>query len=65
MKISNLALALLFAVLVVFAVGGRVSVGVTDPSSTDAQCGKCGDNYCNPRCGETATTCPRDCGATF
>ncbi len=25
-------------------------------------CGKCGDNYCNPRCGETATSCPRDCG---
>ncbi len=29
-----------------------------------ARCGKCGDNYCNPRCGETATSCPRDCGGT-
>ena len=27
-------------------------------------CGKCGDGYCNPRCGETATSCPRDCGGT-
>jgi len=32
--------------------------------TADAMCGKCGDGYCNPRCGETATSCPRDCGAT-
>lgn len=25
-------------------------------------CGKCGDGYCNKRCGETAQTCPKDCG---
>lgn len=25
-------------------------------------CGKCGDRYCNPSCGETATSCPKDCG---
>lgn len=27
-----------------------------------AACGRCGDNFCNPRCGETATSCPKDCG---
>lgn len=26
-----------------------------------ASCGKCGDHFCNPRCGETATSCPADC----
>lgn len=30
----------------------------------NAMCGKCGDGYCNPRCGETATSCPKDCGGT-
>jgi hypothetical protein len=33
-------------------------------NDTEAMCGKCGDGYCNPRCGETATSCPKDCGAT-
>jgi hypothetical protein len=36
-------------------------------NSTDrdaAFCGRCGDGFCNPRCGETATSCPLDCGAT-
>ncbi len=27
-----------------------------------SKCGKCGDGYCNPRCGENSTNCPRDCG---
>ena len=27
-----------------------------------AACGKCGDGYCNKRCGETAASCPRHCG---
>ncbi len=35
-----------------------------DGVETAAACGKCGDGYCNPRCGETASSCPRDCGAT-
>jgi hypothetical protein len=25
-------------------------------------CGRCGDNYCAKQCGETATSCPQDCG---
>ena len=27
-----------------------------------ARCGKCGDGQCVASCGETAQTCPRDCG---
>lgn len=27
-----------------------------------ARCGKCGDGQCVPQCGETAQSCPRDCG---
>ena len=27
-----------------------------------ARCGKCGDGQCVPQCGETAESCPRDCG---
>lgn len=33
-------------------------------TASAAACGKCGDRYCNPRCGETAETCPKDCGIT-
>lgn len=33
-----------------------------DATASAAACGKCGDGYCNPRCGETAKSCPRDCG---
>lgn len=29
-----------------------------------ALCGKCGDGYCNPRCGENEYTCPKDCAVT-
>jgi hypothetical protein len=25
-------------------------------------CGKCGDGFCNKRCGETSASCPKDCG---
>ena len=25
-------------------------------------CGKCGDGYCAKQCGETARSCPADCG---
>jgi hypothetical protein len=27
-----------------------------------AMCGKCGDGACVRQCGETATSCPADCG---
>jgi hypothetical protein len=28
-------------------------------------CGKCGDGYCAKQCGETATSCPSDCGVAY
>jgi hypothetical protein len=28
-------------------------------------CGKCGDGYCAKQCGETATSCPKDCGTAY
>jgi hypothetical protein len=27
-------------------------------------CGRCGDGYCAAQCGETATSCPKDCGGS-
>lgn len=33
-------------------------------TASAARCGKCGDGRCVPQCGETATSCPADCGAT-
>jgi hypothetical protein len=35
---------------------------INNDGAAEAACGKCGDNFCNPRCGETPTSCPRDCG---
>ena len=55
------------------ATAGHPGVDAPQPASVcaseaaepvDLMCGKCGDNYCNPSCGETATSCPRDCGVT-
>jgi hypothetical protein len=37
----------------------------TTSDEGDARCGKCGDNYCSATCGETATSCPRDCGTAY
>jgi hypothetical protein len=31
-------------------------------SSTENLCGRCGDGQCVKSCGETATSCPADCG---
>lgn len=45
----------------------REAPALASPVDLDADvaaCGKCGDGYCNPRCGENATNCPRDCGGT-
>lgn len=33
-------------------------------TSAALRCGKCGDGRCVPQCGETATSCPADCGAS-
>lgn len=33
-------------------------------TSVAARCGKCGDGQCVRQCGETAQSCPADCGGT-
>lgn len=61
---------LVFVAAFIFAVGsafyvnsGFVSNAACEIGLTSASaCGKCGDGYCNPRCGETVQNCPRDCG---
>jgi hypothetical protein len=32
------------------------------PSTAIQRCGRCGDGQCVASCGETAQSCPRDCG---
>jgi hypothetical protein len=34
----------------------------TPAPTAPARCGKCGDGQCVASCGETAESCPRDCG---
>ncbi|MBA3395208.1 MAG: hypothetical protein H0T89_21345 [Deltaproteobacteria bacterium] len=63
--IRNVTLCIGVGLLAMFAAPDARSVQdpVNTPSTeTAGACGKCGDGYCNPRCGETATSCPRDCG---
>lgn len=67
MKISK-GLILAFAIFV-FAIAGTFFVNMGYANSfacsvgieTASTCGKCGDGYCNPRCGENAQNCPKDC----
>ncbi|MEO7672571.1 MAG: hypothetical protein ABIU09_00660 [Pyrinomonadaceae bacterium] len=64
MKISRLLMVVTAAL--VFT-GGSAFYVSSNTSGSDAceiagGCGKCGDGYCAKQCGETATTCPRDCG---
>jgi hypothetical protein len=33
-----------------------------EQTQTAAACGRCGDRQCVKSCGETATSCPIDCG---
>lgn len=38
------------------------SLAANHDGAEDLLCGKCGDRFCSPQCGETATSCPEDCG---
>lgn len=44
------------------AVAGDAVLGKPCLQTATAACGKCGDRRCTPQCGETAQTCPKDCG---
>ena len=64
MKISRIMM--IFLAFFVVAIGSAfyVSPQLAEKAACEIAggCGKCGDGYCNPRCGETSTSCPRDCG---
>ena len=45
--------------------GGFSFAGISNSGDCDSvalACGKCGDGQCVKQCGETATSCPKDCG---
>jgi hypothetical protein len=35
------------------------------PTTEVNMCGRCGDGQCVKSCGETATSCPADCGVSY
>ncbi len=45
--------------------GGPAEELVSGAPAPAPACGRCGDHYCSASCGETALTCPKDCGATL
>lgn len=55
------SLTLLLGAGVPTVVAGETILGKTSATQT-AACGKCGDGYCAKQCGETARSCPKDCG---
>jgi hypothetical protein len=56
----------LFAVVALYAPSSiAVDEGGNSVCATETNaCGKCGDGYCNKRCGETTLSCPKDCGSS-
>ena len=64
-SISIVAFAL-FAVIALYAPSSiAVDEGGNSACATETNaCGKCGDGYCNKRCGETTLSCPKDCGGS-
>jgi hypothetical protein len=67
----NMLRVLLVAVafFMITGLGLNEPLGFAKTSNEDAKqtqlakaCGKCGDGQCVKQCGETPTSCPRDCG---
>ncbi|MCA1714596.1 MAG: hypothetical protein LC715_05600 [Gammaproteobacteria bacterium] len=56
------ALVLLVGVAVPTATASGPGVDNTCAVTETSACGKCGDGHCTPQCGETAQSCPKDCG---
>ena len=64
MKVSKLFMTIVAALVLA---GGVVlaaypNLGQTAACEIAGSCGRCGDGYCAKQCGETAKSCPRDCG---
>lgn len=67
MKISKMLMAVMATLVIAVGSAFYVNASFVDSAACGtgdvaSKCGKCGDGYCNPRCGENATNCPRDCG---
>lgn len=61
---SGLLLGACIAISIAAGARSSTVVSVVEDHDLDARCSKCGDGTCTPSCGETSTTCPRDCGGT-
>lgn len=60
---SLLATLLCCAALTAFAgPGDKACASKAATATTTASCSRCGDGYCAKQCGETAASCPKDCG---
>lgn len=64
MKRSKILMLAIAAFLLVGGSGVYVNTSLADTLACEiaGSCGKCGDGYCAKQCGETAKSCPRDCG---
>ena len=64
-SVSLLPALLLFVLSIACFVPSAIAGTNKECASTSdvaAACGKCGDGYCAKQCGETAKSCPADCG---
>jgi len=55
-------LMLAMAVIPAAFAGKGKQCDTSTTSTATAYCSKCGDGYCAKQCGETAQSCPADCG---
>ena len=59
------AAIVLTSALVAFGAGSAGGPQGSEHQPPTPACGKCGDGYCAKQCGETATSCPKDCGVAY
>ena len=68
MKVQNGSFLVAGLAALVLAIGFAAPAVAKQPTFDNAcatkvaACGRCGDGQCVKSCGETPTTCPKDCG---
>ncbi len=68
MLLQSLPLALLAALAMLPFTVGTIEAPPAEAQLVDSSalaenvCGRCGDGACVKSCGETSTSCPKDCG---